>query len=268
MIKFPFDTGKMWEVDLDTFGVCNWSTASIKDTRFVQTNYYADVIRGTTVHKDYADEVASDMDNLFKAGVEGGIEKFVHYGRTCDVKSLAIPRIKNYLTAYVNEMLKYVCSSTIAIEDFFQDYADLVEHSKTHPIIKFVLNLVDGFVQQFIEINKDEPTRLDIGVIEDNPEELSVIHRVRVNFTKAGPSFYKALVNTDGVTPVADKLGICIPVPKTSKLYGVITENIGAGFENGNRAMRVYYENINSTQGVGKLTVFKCMSDDYKIRLV
>lgn len=268
MIKFPFDTGKMWEIDLDTFGVCNWSTVKINESKFTQVNYYADVIRGSTVHKDAADDAAKELDGLFNAGVEGGIEKFVEYGRTHMPISLAMPRIRNYLTAYVNEMLRYVCSSKLAIEDFFQDYADLVEHSKSHTILKFVLNLVNDFINQFIEINKDEPTRLDIGVIEDNADELSIIYRVRVNFTKAGPSFYKSLINSEGIVPVADNLGICIPVPKGSRLHNVITENIGSGFENGNRTMRVYYENMSSTQGVGKLTVFKCMSDDYKIRLL
>lgn len=270
MIKFPFDNGTLWEIDLDSFNACHLSTGGFngESGKFKQQVYYADVIRGVTINKDAGDYVNKILDDLFKSGAEQGLDKFIELGKKYKSEAFIVSRINNYLTAYVNELLVYVCNIRSAIEDFFHDFEELKAMSGQSAGIRFVLNLVESLIKTFIEINKDEPTRLQLSPIQDNTNELSSIYRIRVAFTKAGTTFYRSLFTTEGITPVADKLGVYVSVPNNTVLHGIITENLGGAFVEGNRLVRVYYDNQNSTQGLGKLTVFRCMSDDYKIRLL
>lgn len=275
--RFPFDVGSMWEVDLEAFMASTWATFAFREQTEAfpasseQRGYCANLLRGVNIqNKDIADDIVSKLDELFKVGSESGVKAFVEYGLKCD-EIRVFPRINDYLTSYTNELFKYVCNTTTHIDNFFEDYNDLVTLSQSNTNARFVINLVNKFVEQFIEINKDEKTRLDhdiykTGSLEDQNSNLCVVYRVRVVFTKACISLLRLLLNSDGLKPELDKNSIVLNIPKGSSVYNSFAAQVNGCFEN--RMLRLYLENPNSTQGLTRVTVFKCMDDSFKLRLL
>lgn len=268
--KFPFDVGNIWEVDLEAFMVSTWATFTWKDqdefpSATAQIGYYADVLRGVITCKEAVDETVETLNGLFAAGATGGVKSFVEYGKSAVLSTRVVWTIDKFITSYVNELFKYVCESTTHIDSFFEDYNDLVIHSSSNANMKFVVTLVDQFVTEFININKDEPTRLDTGLMAGDEDKLAVVYRVRAAFTKATYTLFKSLLNS-GITPEIDKSGVTLTVKAGTKLHNSFAAQVKDCFNN--RVLRLYIENPESTQGVTRFTVFKCLNDNYKIRLL
>lgn len=269
--KFPFDVGNTWETDLESFMSSTWGTFAFTDNENFhgsvnQLSYYADVLRGVVVCKDAADDWSVLLDNLFKVGDRDGVVGFANFGKNHNYESHALHCIDKYITTYVNELFKFVCGSEIKIESFFEDYEELVNLTQSHANVRFVVNLLNDFVRQFIEINKNETTRLDVGLIPTEQDKLCLTYRVRTSFTKLSLSLLKNILNSEDIVVKNDAGSIYMELSKGNKTYDIVASNIKDSFNN--RVLRLYVDNPNSSQGVSRITVYKTMSDDFKFRLL
>lgn len=258
MDKFPLDNGKLWEGDLEA------KLGFIPPIDFDKA-YYADVKRfGGWL----APETADEDNRLFNEALAAGktnIDSFIQIGLKAHSSNL-LSCAGIYLTAYTNEIFKYVCNSTISIDNIYEDYNELVSAARTNTTVRFGLNMINDIITGFIESNSEDENHISVDTGGIDGRLLLGFFRIRIAFNVIPFFIAKAIQDRSNIAPTLDEKGLYLDVVKNSQLYNTIKERLDGQFHK--RSLRLYMRNYDNTNIYRSVTIYQTFSNDYKIRLI
>lgn len=223
------------------------------------TAYKANIIKKIDVCVDKIDEEKAAFRELIGAGLTN-VESFVNYARK-NTHSLFIRKLDCVLTAYVNNLIKYVCEKKSSADSIVDEYEYLIKLANSNMSMRFTLNALNKYIEELCVLNKDNA---DCVIFDNDYIDSSLVYiayRTSVTFTWAHLPLKLKL--RDNKTLINDDNNIWTSIQAGSDTAEFISKVLDSLFVN--RMIKVYAYNPKSVISVHSFYVFKTLTNGYNI---
>lgn len=196
-------------------------------------------------------EESSLYKELFACGLTN-IESFIMYGSNNMEQSTLLTSIDSFLTDYINSLFMYGAGSTIAIDSFFSDYMDLEKMAANNMTVRFVVNVFNKFLSEFITLNANS------SYVQSAKKFLIPLQVMAI------PCF-KANIFKDTSNMRVDGSGVYATIEVSNKLHKEITECIDTNVIKFGAVKLFTTSSYNMERMLG-MWLYKCLNGSYVIK--